>query len=186
MFYAHVQKLKARTNFETKYYFFCYSIIIQRLNFWKVYYSKNIRSTRVLNSSIDLITGIVCFRYLYTCRCLNSNWLSYNSGFSWTFTRIASKKTLDYIFTPELAIVGDNTPGSLRCRVIHPELEKDKDDFIIKDANFWTPYRFIGSWKELSDHYPVFMQFEPPSDPGGTVAEKREKLGVKQTWPPLS
>ena len=149
----------------------------------EIYYSKNIRSTSVLNFPIDLITGIVCFRYINNYRCLHSNWLVYDHVFSWTFTRIASKKTLDYIFTPKLANVGDNTPGSLRCRVIHPELEKVNDEYIIKNANPLTPYRFIGSWKELSDHYPVFMQFEPPSDPVGTVDEKREKLGVVQTWP---
>ncbi len=128
------------------------------------------------------MTSICVFRYLFK-ECIHSDRVPFDPVLSWTFTRIASKKTLDYIFTPELAIMGDNTPGSFRCRVIHPELEKDNREFIIENANSLTPYRFIGTWEELSDHYPVFMQFKPPRDPGGTVDEKRKNLGVKRMWP---
>ena len=125
----------------------------------------------------------VCdFRYHFRV-CRHSNCLQSDLFWSWTFTRIPSKQTLDYIFTPQLPAKNDKIPGSFDCKVIHPELEKDNNEFIVKNVDSLTYYSFISSWNELSDHYPVFMQFGPLRVPGGNVHNKRKELGVVQEWP---
>lgn len=101
----------------------------------------------------------------------------------WTFTRIPTRLTLDYIFTPGGVVGKSNVPGKANCKVIHPELEKDGPNDLIDDAVPKIPYSFFGSWDQLSDHYPVFMEFEPPTVPGGNAANKRAFLNVIQEWP---
>lgn len=99
----------------------------------------------------------------------------------WTFTRVLSKRTLDYIF--KATALASDVPGDLNCKVIHPELESVGGSHLINDHSSNQAYSFIGSWKELSDHYPVFMKFDHPTEPAGNEAAKRIALGVNQLWP---
>ena len=100
----------------------------------------------------------------------------------WTFTRIPSKKTLDYIFSPESAQSDTHVPGSRYCDVINPELWVERDELLIPDKLFPLPYSFISDWTEVSDHFPVFMKFEEPRNPQGDLQTKRSELGVNQVW----
>ena len=103
----------------------------------------------------------------------------------WTFTRIPSKKTLDYIFSPESARSNTHVPGFQYCDVIHPELWVENKQLLIPDKilTFQPSYSFISDWMEVSDHFPVFMKFEAPRNPTGDLKSKRFTLGVVQVWP---
>lgn len=95
---------------------------------------------------------------------------------------IHSRYQQDYIFKADAAIP-NIIPGDTNCHVIHPELEKDVNGIhLIANNPSNKEYSFIGSWKELSDHYPVFMEFDAPAEPTGDENAKRTKLKVEKTW----
>ena len=129
-----------------------------------------------------------------TVRSALRNSLDGDPAAPWTFTRLLTKLTLDYIYTPELADKAkqeNNIPGSsmYTCsRVISPESEKVENPveaytYLFPDSPQKMPYgnySFISSWKELSDHYPVFMEFNAPTKPAGTPEARRE---TTRAWP---
>ncbi len=111
-------------------------------------------------------------------KCTHTKSLIDDPAAPWTFTHVYTKLTLDYIYTPEKTI-----PGSSTCRVINPELEEANREYILSGSQPEAPYSFLGSWKELSDHYPVFMQFDPPTEPSGNPDNKQKSLNVLKIWP---
>eukprot|EP00118_Oscarella_pearsei_P013500 m.108761 g.108761 ORF g.108761 m.108761 type:complete len:415 (+) comp37323_c0_seq2:1427-2671(+) len=70
---------------------------------------------------------------------------------NWEFTRVASKKTLDYIFAPGQTYPGQ---GLTDCYTFHPELVQS----VIAVDNSRRG-KVFSSWLEISDHFPVFMKF---------------------------
>ena len=146
---------------------------------------QGIRSTAELDVHVCSLHLLLVFSSQdISRRCTHSRDLN-DLAQPWTFTRLPSKLTLDYIFTPDPGAVGSHVPGQAGCKVIHPELETNGGILLIPDdPQKRVLYSFIGSWDEISDHYPVFMQFEPLVEPlGATDEARRKRAGAEQIWP---
>ena len=75
-----------------------------------------------------------------------------------------SKHVRDYIWD-----VNNPAPGVTGCKVLNPELMKiDGTNYLIENTKGLM--KSFGRWKEISDHYPVFMYFE-----GWTVGKGKRK-----------
>ena len=78
------------------------------------------------------------------------------SDSEWHFTMPNSKNSRDYIWR-----VGNKNPGQTGCRVINPELHKRGSTYTFPDTT--TRMKAFSSWKEVSDHYPVYARFFDPT-----------------------
>lgn len=68
---------------------------------------------------------------------------------------VFSKHVRDYIWDIEQTF-----PGVKNCKVINIELMKINGTYMIPEKNHQTGMKSFSSWKEISDHYPIFMQFQ--------------------------
>jgi hypothetical protein len=69
---------------------------------------------------------------------------------------VDSKKVLDYIWNVE-----NEYPGVPGCKVLNPELMKiDQPPKYLIESDDNKVMKYFGRWKEISDHYPVFMTFK--------------------------
>jgi endonuclease/exonuclease/phosphatase family metal-dependent hydrolase len=82
--------------------------------------------------------------------------VSINRNSHWSFTAVDSKKVLDYIWNVE-----NEYPGVPGCKVLNPELMKiDQPPKYLIESDDNKVMKYFGRWKEISDHYPVFMTFK--------------------------
>ena len=67
---------------------------------------------------------------------------------------VFSKHIRDYIWD-----ITQGFPGVENCKVLNPELMKVDGTYMIPEANP-IGMKSFSSWKEISNHYPIFMQFQ--------------------------
>ena len=91
------------------------------------------------------------------CRCFHRD----NGGISprLEYTLITSKYIRDYVWHSENLL-----PGILGCQVLNPELMRDSSGrYIIEDspnAISGSGMRVFATWKEISDHLPMIVEFK--------------------------
>eukprot|EP00118_Oscarella_pearsei_P028712 m.2746 g.2746 ORF g.2746 m.2746 type:complete len:938 (+) comp8876_c0_seq1:87-2900(+) len=83
----------------------------------------------------------------------------------WDFTMAVSKHVRDYVW-PAIDVnlqvpTGKDVPGTSTCAVLNPELAKKAGGtYVLADEVPQSRMRAFTTWREISDHYPVFIEFD--------------------------